>query len=52
MSKRYKKVCGILNYIQYFLILDSAVTECIFISILASLVGILLGVTSSTIGFV
>ena len=32
MTKNHKKVCTILNYIEHFLILASAVTGCILIS--------------------
>ena len=40
-----------LNYIEYFLILTSAVTGFISISASASLLGIPLGIMSSAIGF-
>ena len=40
-----------LNYIEYFLILTSAVTGFISISAFASLLGIPLGIMSSAIGF-
>ena len=50
MSKKHKKVCTNLNYIENLLILDSAITECIFISAFASFVGIPIGTTSSPIG--
>ena len=47
MSKKHKKVCTNLNYIETLLILASAITECIFIS---AFVGIPIGITSSPIG--
>ena len=50
MSKKYKKVCTSLNYIEHFLILISTITVCIWISSFTSLVGIPIGVTSSAIG--
>ena len=50
MSKKHKKVRTNLNYIENLLILDSAITECIFISAFASFVGIPIGTTSSPIG--
>ena len=50
MSKKHKKVCTNLNYIENLLILDSAITECIFISAFASFVGIPIVTTSSPIG--
>ena len=43
MSKKYKKVCVILNYIENFLILASTITGCIFIYAFASLVGVPIG---------
>ena len=48
MSKRYKKVCTTLNYIEHFLVLGSTVTGCILISAFAYLVGISIGIRSST----
>ena len=50
MSKIYKKVFRVFNYIEYLLTLISTVTECISISAFASLVGIPIGITSSAIG--
>ena len=50
-SKKRKKVCTTLNYIERFLILASAIFGCISISALASLIGILIGITSSVIGW-
>ena len=51
MSKKYKKVCTTLNFIEHFLILTSAVTGCSSLSAFAFLIGIPLGLTSSAIGF-
>ena len=50
MSKKYKKVCTALNYIERFLTLPSTITGCISISAFASLLGIPIGITSSAIG--
>ena len=50
MSKKHKKVCTTLNYIEHFLILASTMTGCISISTFASLIGIPTGITSSEIG--
>ena len=50
MSKKHKKVCTTLNYIEHFLILASTVTGCISISPFASLVGMPIRITSSAIG--
>ena len=49
MSNEHKEVCTMLNYIEHFLILASAVTGCISISTFPSLLGIPIGVMSSTI---
>ena len=48
----YKKVCATLNYIEGFLILLwrlSTITGCILIYTFASLIGILIGITTSAI---
>ena len=50
VSKRRKKVCTTLNYIEDFLILASTVTGYISISSLASLIDIPIAITSSAIG--
>ena len=50
MSKKHKKVCRVLNYIDYSLIAIGAITGCVFIFAFASLVGIPIGITSSAIG--
>ena len=50
MSKKHKKVCTTLNSIEHFLILRSAITECVSISYFASLVNIPIRITSSAIG--
>ena len=50
MSRNHKKVCTTLNYIENLLILDSAITGCISVSVFASLLGIPIGITTSTIG--
>ena len=50
MSKKHKKVCTTLNYIEHFLILATTITGCFSISAFASLVGIPIGITSSAIG--
>ena len=50
MSRKHKKVCTTLNYIEHSLILASTVTGCISVSTFASLLGIPIGITSSVIG--
>ena len=50
MNRKPKTVCMALNCFEHFLILASAVTECISISVFASLLGIPIGITSSAIG--
>ena len=49
MSKKHKKVCTSLNYIEHFLILGSTITGCVFISAFDSLASIPIGITSSEI---
>ena len=50
LSKKHKNVYAIQNYIEYLLILASAVTGCVSISAFTSLVGIIIGIASSVIG--
>ena len=50
MSKKHKKVCTTLNYIEDFLILASTITRFVTISTFASLVGIRIGIMGSAIG--
>ena len=50
MSRKHKKLCGILNYIKHFLILAYTITKCISVFAFASLPGIPIGIISSTIG--
>ena len=50
MSKKHKKVCRVLNYIDHLLIVISTVIGCVSISNFASFVGIPIGITSFTIG--
>ena len=50
MSKKHKKVCTTLNYIENFLILASAITECISISTFASFIVFPIRIMSSAIG--
>ena len=49
MSRKQKKVCKTLNYIENFLILASTITGCISISAFASLLGIPIRTTISAI---
>ena len=50
MSKKHKKVCTALSYIEHFPILASAVTGCVSISAFVSLFGILIWIVSSGVG--
>ena len=50
MSKKHKKVCTILNYIERLLILTFVVTGRVSIATCASLVGIPTGIASSAVG--
>ena len=49
MSKKHKKVCTALNYVEHFLILASTITRCFFFFSFHSLIGIPIGVTSSAL---
>ena len=49
MSKKQRKVFSTLNYVEHFLILASAITGRISISVFASLIGIFIRITSSAI---
>ena len=50
LSRKHKKVCPTLNYIEHFLFLASTITGCIWIFAFTSLPGIPAGITSSAIG--
>ena len=50
ISRKQKKVCTTLNYIENIFILACTITGCISISAFASLVGIPIGITNSAIG--
>ena len=50
MSKKHKNVSRVLNHIDHSLIVISTITGCVSISAFASLVGIPIGIASSTIG--
>ena len=50
MSQKQNMVFRTINYIEHFLILGTTITGCISISAFASLVGIPVGITSSSIG--
>ena len=50
MSKKHKKVCRVLNYIEHSFIAISRITACASISGFACLVGISIGITSSATG--
>ena len=49
ISKKYKKVCRVLNYTEGLLILIYTVTGCVSFSVFASLPGSPIGITSSPI---
>ena len=49
MSTKHEKVCVAPNYIEHFLMLAPATTVCTSIFAFASLIGILIGITSSAI---
>ena len=50
MSKKHKKVCRGLNYVDHLLIIISTITECVSISTFASLVSFPIGIKSYATG--
>ena len=50
MSKKHKKICTTLSYIEHLLIITSVATRFVSISAFASLVGIPIESTSSAVG--
>ena len=50
MSKKNRKVCRVLNYIDHSLIAIFTITGCVSISAFTSLVAIPIGITRSAIG--
>ena len=50
ISVKYKKTCKYSNYVEHLLILVSTVTGCVSVSTFASLVFVLVGITSSAVG--
>ena len=46
MSKKHKRTCKYLNYVENLLIIASTVTGCVSISAFASLVCVSVGITS------
>ena len=50
ISRKHKKVCKTLNYIEHLFILASAITECFSIYAFASLLGVPIEFVSFTIG--
>ena len=51
ISKKHKRRCRVLNYVDHLLIVIYAITGCISISAFAYLDGITIGITSSAIGW-
>ena len=50
LSKKDKRVCATVNYIEHFLVLASVITGCILFFAFASLIGIPIWITSSALG--
>ena len=50
ISRKNKKFCETLNYVEHFVIWASEINGCISISAFVSLIGIPIGIMSSTIG--
>ena len=48
MYEKHKEMCRALNYFEHFLVFVSAVSGCISFSSFASLVGVPVGIASST----
>ena len=49
MINKHKKVCTTINFSEYVIVLASAVTGCVTISVFISLLDIPIGITSSAI---
>ena len=49
MSEKYKNTCKYLNYFEHLVILALTVTGCVWISVFALLVCVLVGIKSSTV---
>ena len=47
ISKKHKKTCAALNYIEHLLILATTIARCVSISSFVSVVGMSVGITSS-----
>ena len=50
MSRKHKKICTTLNYIERFLVLASAITGCISVAAFSCLLGIPIEINCSAIG--
>ena len=50
ISRKHKKMCKTLNYVEHLLILASTIIGCVSISAFVSLDGIPEGITSSAVG--
>ena len=50
ISRKHKKVCATINYIERIFILASSITGCISIAAFATLLDILIGILSPAIG--
>ena len=50
MSRKHKKICTTLNYIEHFLILTSGITGCISLAAFSCLLGIPIEINCSAIG--
>ena len=50
MSRKHKKLCTTLNYVELFLKLHFSITGCISISAFVSLLDVPIEITSSAVG--
>ena len=50
MSEKHEKMRRDLNYFEHVLVFVSVVSDCVSVSIVASLVGVLVGIASFAVG--
>ena len=50
MCEKFKNVCRVLNYFDYFLVFVSAISGCVSISVFVLLINVPLGNASSIVG--
>ena len=50
MCEKFKNVCRVLNYFDYFLVFVSAISGCVSISVFVLLINVPVGNASSVVG--